>query len=109
MPTLIDERKIQEIVGRILGLTSPRRIILFGSAASGRMTRDSDLDLLVLADDPGDTRKHSVRLRQALGGLGVPVDVVVMAPARFEETKEVIGGIAYPANKYGKVIYEASG
>ncbi len=100
---------IQEIVRRILGLTSPRRIILFGSAASGRMTRDSDLDLLVLADDPGDTRKNSVRLRQALGGLGVPVDVVVMAPARFEETKEVIGGIAYPAHKYGKVIYEASG
>jgi uncharacterized protein len=39
----------------------------------------------------------------------MPVDVLVMAPARFEETKEVIGGIAYPANKYGKVIYEASG
>lgn len=109
MPKLDDERMIQEIVRRILGLTSPRRIILFGSAASGRMTRDSDLDLLVLADDPGDTRKNSVRLRQALGGLGVPVDVVVMAPARFEETKEVIGGIAYPAHKYGKVIYEASG
>jgi hypothetical protein len=31
-----------------------------------------------------------------------------MAPERFEETKYVIGGLAYPANKYGKVIYEAA-
>ena len=33
--------------------------------------------------------------------------IKVMATERFEETKHVIGGIAYPANKYGKVIYEA--
>lgn len=26
----------------------------------------------------------------------------------IEESKGVIGGIAYPANKYGKVIYEAA-
>jgi len=31
-----------------------------------------------------------------------------MATDRFEESKEVIGGIAYPANKYGKIIYEAA-
>ena len=27
---------------------------------------------------------------------------------RFEESKNVIGGIAYPAHKYGKVIYETA-
>jgi hypothetical protein len=31
-----------------------------------------------------------------------------MRTDRFEETKSVIGGIAYPANKYGKAIYEAA-
>lgn len=105
----VDEKIIQEIVGRILRVTSPQRIILFGSTASGRMTRDSDLDLLVVSAEPGDTRKASVSLRQVLRGMGMPMDVIVMEQARFEETKEIIGGIAYPANKYGKVIYEASG
>jgi len=33
--------------------------------------------------------------------------VVVMASERFEETKDLIGGLAYPADKYGRVIYEA--
>ena len=32
-----------------------------------------------------------------------------MDTERFEETKEIIGGLAYPANKYGRVIYEAAG
>jgi hypothetical protein len=62
----------------------------------------------VLLDHVEDTRLESVRLRSALRGLGRPVDMVVMSTRRFEETKQVIGGIAYPANKYGRVIYEAA-
>jgi len=31
-----------------------------------------------------------------------------MATERFEETKGLVGGIAYPANRDGKVIYEAA-
>jgi predicted nucleotidyltransferase len=84
------------------------RSSLFGSAATGRMTRDSDIDLLVLEGDPGDRRKESVRLRSTLHGLGYPVDVIVISTEWFEESKGVVGGIAYPANKYGKVIYEAA-
>jgi predicted nucleotidyltransferase len=100
-PTLVSE-----IVKRILEVAEPQRIILFGSAAMGQMTKDSDIDLLVLESVPGDTRQESIRIRQAVRGLGYPFDIIVMAVERFEESKHVIGGIAYPANKYGKVIYE---
>ncbi len=58
---------------------------------------------------PKQPRRQSVRLRNALRGLGYPFDVIVMATERFEETKEIIGGLAYPAQKYGRVIYEAAG
>ena len=104
----IDEKLIKEIVRRILSVAKPEQIILFGSAATGRMTRDSDIDLLVLETSPGNTREESVRLRAALRGLGFPFDVFVLDSKRFEETKDVIGGLAYPANKYGKVIYETA-
>jgi predicted nucleotidyltransferase len=100
-PTLVSE-----IVKRILEVAEPQRIILFGSAATGQMSKDSDIDLLVLESAPGDTREESVRIRQAVRGLGYPFDIIVMAVERFEESKEVVGGIAYPAHKYGKVIYE---
>jgi len=104
----IDQELIAEIVRRVLSVAQPDRIILFGSAASGQMTRDSDIDLLVLEANAGSTRQQSVRIGDALRGLGYPFDVIVMPTERFEETKRVIGGIAYPAHKYGKVIYAAA-
>jgi predicted nucleotidyltransferase len=105
----IDQKLIEEIIGRILNVTQPERIILFGSAATGKMTRDSDIDLIVLKKaTPVNPRKESVRLRQGLRGLDHAFDIIVMATERFEESKGVIGGIAYPANKYGKVIYETA-
>lgn len=99
---------LKKVVDRILTVAKPERIILFGSGATGLMTRDSDLDLLIIERDFRSQRDESARLRQALGDLGIPVDVFAMTPERFEETKGVIGGLAYPANKYGKVIYEAT-
>jgi len=104
----ISQTLVSEIVKRILDVAEPQRIILFGSAAMGEMSKDSDIDLLVLESAPGDTRKESVRIRQAVRGLGHPFDIIVMATERFEESKNVVGGVAYPANKYGEVIYEAA-
>src|SRR5436309_1158548 len=104
----IDERLTQEIVRRVLSVTEPDRIILFGSAATGQMTRDSDIDLLVVEPSPPDVYRESIIIGDALRGLGFPFDVIVIGTERFEETKEIFGGIAYPASKYGKVIYEAA-
>ena len=72
------------------------------------MTRDSDIDLLVVEPAPGNTREESVRIRRVLGDIGYPIDVLVISTERFEETKNIFGGIAYPAHKYGRVLYEAA-
>jgi len=103
-----DRDLLKKVVDRILAVAKPERIILFGSGATGRRTRDSDLDLLVIERDFKSQREESIRLREALGNLDIPVDVFAMTQERFEETKGVIGGLAYPANKYGKVIYEGA-
>jgi len=104
----IDKQTVHQIVRRILAVAKPDKVILFGSAATGSMTADSDIDLLVVEAAPGDRRAESVRLRRQLAGLGLPFDVIVISTEWFEESKNVIGGIAYPAHKYGTVIYEAA-
>jgi len=38
----------------------------------------------------------------------LPIDVLIIATERFEATKNIIGGTAYPAHKYGKVLYGAT-
>src|ERR1019366_6513732 len=104
----IDDTLVREILRRLLGVARPDRIILFGSAANGPMTRDSDIDLLVVAPASSNTLDERVRLYKSLRGLGFPFDVFIIGTERFEETKNIFGGIAYSANKYGRVIYEAA-
>ncbi|MEW6368806.1 MAG: nucleotidyltransferase domain-containing protein [Acidobacteriota bacterium] len=105
---MIDANLLQEIVNRILTVSKPDRIILFGSSATGRAAPDSDIDLLILEREVANPREASLTIRDALRGLRTPFDVVVMSTGRYDETKHVVGGIAYPANKYGKVLYEVA-
>lgn len=104
----IDQATIDEILRRILSVSNADRIILYGSAAVGRMTPDSDIDLLILERNPSNSMKKRVEIGDVLRGLGYAFDVRVMATDRFEESKDIVGGIAYPADKYGTVIYEAA-
>jgi predicted nucleotidyltransferase len=104
----VDEETIREIVRRILTVARPDKVILFGSAATGQMTRDSDIDLLIVEPDTSNQRTEYVRIRKALWDIDYPFDILFISTDWFEDSKDVIGGIAYPANKYGKVIYEAA-
>lgn len=104
----IDSKLQKVIVDRILSVTQPEKIILFGSAATDRFSPDSDIDILVLEKTVQNQHEERVRIRASLRGLGYPFDIIVMGSERFEESKNVVGGIAYPANKYGWVIYDAA-
>jgi len=104
----VDETLLSEIVRRVLTVAHPDRIILFGSAATGEMTKDSDIDLLVVAPAPKNRHEERLKIADAIGDIEYPVDVTIIASERFEATKDIIGGIAYPAHKYGRVLYETS-
>ena len=43
-----NKKLLQEVTRRIVASVQPRRVLLFGSAARGRMNKDSDLDMLVV-------------------------------------------------------------
>jgi predicted nucleotidyltransferase len=104
-----NDQRIAEALQIILlaqGQEKIRRIILYGSRARGIASPHSDFDLLVIEADPVRKWDEMRRLRQAMNDLPYPVDVWVLGEMEFEETKNVIGGLAYPAHKYGMVLYE---
>lgn len=103
-----DRRIAQELKNKLLtyGGRPIRRVILYGSRAHGTASGDSDFDLLVIEADPVQKREEMWRLRGMIDDLPYPVDVWVMGEQEFEETKGVVGGLAYPADKYGWVVYE---
>lgn len=80
---------------------------MFGSAARGDVGPDSDLDFLVLEDDVPDRLGESVRLRRALGNLGVPVDVIVMDKALAARRARVPGSMVHAALREGRVVAES--
>jgi len=99
---------LQEIVRRILAASAPEQIILFGSYARGEAGPDSDLDLLVIERGVEAPRQESVRLRRALRGLLVPIDVVVATPEQIQRHRDTIGLIYGPAVREGQVLYDRS-
>ena len=97
---------IPEITRRILSVSQPLKIILFGSYARGDYGPDSDLDLLVVLEGIESTRTESNRLRRVLRGLLTPIDVLVATPEQIEKHRKSIGLIYQPVLEEGKVIYE---
>lgn len=99
---------INEIVDRISKGYKPKKIILFGSYAHGEPTEDSDIDILIVTETrftPEETYKIQ---RKLLRYFAIPVQLICVSDEEFAETKDVIGGIAYPASKYGEILYEKS-
>ncbi len=99
---------LTEIVRRILAVSDPEQIILFGSYARGQPGPDSDLDLLVIERDVNAPRRESVRLRRALRGLLIPIDVIVATPQQIQRYRDTPGLIYGPAVREGKLLYDRS-
>ena len=103
---MTDLDQIPEITRRILDVSSPQKIILFGSYARGSYGPDSDLDLMVVMDHVKSPRSESIRLRRALRGLLAPIDIIVATSKQLERHKNTLGLIYQTVLTEGKVIYE---
>ena len=107
-PWAITPQKVEQAVQRLVAAGRPRKVILFGSYVRGETHRDSDLDVLVVTDNAvANVRKESARLRHALRGIRLCVDVLAVREGDFNRLKDKIGLIYREAIRHGEVVYEA--
>ncbi|MCI0527835.1 MAG: nucleotidyltransferase domain-containing protein [Nitrospira sp.] len=105
---VVTPKKVEAVIRRILEVSQPRKLILFGSYVRGNMNVNSDLDILmVTGDEVKNTRKESVRIRRALRGISMPMDILVIQESRLKELAELPGLIYREALKHGEVVYES--
>ena len=95
------------VIERIIEIGQPAKIILFGSYVRGPITPDSDLAILVVAGDGvQNPRQESVRLRSAIEGIHMPIDIIVVNRTAFATLKNQVGMIYREADRHGQVVYE---
>lgn len=102
----VDKTILQRIINRTVKSLKPRKVILFGSRVEGRAKEHSDIDLLVVLDEPMERERRFNFASQLGKGVGLRIQLIPILRETYEETKDVIGGIAYLATKYGVVLYE---
>ncbi len=99
---------IIEIVDRIVKEYKPEKVFLFGSYAYGEPTNESDLDILIITETRLSAEEIYKMRRKLLRHFSFPIQLISVSGEEFAETKDIIGGITYPATKYGEAIYEKS-
>ena len=104
---MIDEDTLRKIVDRVVAAAQPSRVILFGSYGRGDASADSDLDLMVVEPQVRDPYAEMVRLRTAVGSVGLGVDVLVYSEADLEERKDWCTSPVYWAVREGRTLYAA--
>jgi len=98
--------KIKEFSRRIGLEFGAERVILFGSYAQGTVTKDSDIDLLVVAKTDLAPRQPYCAVRRLIADVPASFDIIVKTPEEYNRWRSVVNHIVYFADKYGRILYE---
>lgn len=102
-----EQQQIDSLVQVIVEAVHPLRVILFGSAARGQATAESDVDLLVVVPD-GTHRRHTAQhLYRTIRGITIPFDLIVATPSDLEKHRDNPGLIYRSILQEGKTLYAA--
>ena len=101
------DRRVREVVDRIVSEFSPSKVLLFGSRARGDARPDSDVDLVVVWKDESPPRNRAAFVRLALGRVGFPMDLAVVTPSEFERLSQRKGHIFHAAVREGVFLHAA--
>ena len=108
-PVVADDTILAEIVNRLVPALRPQRIYLFGSQARGDADEGSDYDLLIVVERRDDEPvRMEVQARQALWGIGVPIDLVVMTAEYFDWMLEAAASLPATVVREGRLLYAAA-
>jgi len=99
------QKEIKKITWRIVKKYKPEKIILFGSFAWGRPTKDSDVDMLIIKSTRKDFIQRQMEVGRIING-ELPMDTLIRTPAEVKKRLD-LGDFFYEdiINK-GECLYE---
>ncbi len=103
---MVAMNQIEEFGRRIGQEFGAQKVLLFGSYARGTITKDSDVDVLVIGPFQGRSVDRSVEIRMKVRP-GFPVDLLVRTPEKVRERIEMGDTFMREILEQGRVLYEA--
>lgn len=98
----VSHSQISLVADKIKEKFNPQKVILFGSYASGKANKDSDVDILVIMNTQLKSYKQAALIRLTLDesfGVLFPMDIIVRSPEEFsklpQEQNAFINGIIF--------------
>jgi len=101
------KKEIDNISKQIINKYKPQKIILFGSAASGNFTADSDLDFFIIKEDTPYLGRDRYRELSKLIERDAAVDFIIYRPDEFNKWFKAKDPFLKKIIEEGKVLYEA--
>ena len=99
------KHNIEQVVEQIVDLANPSKIILFGSAAYGKTTPDSDLDFMVVVPNWQKIEKVVDLLNTKVRNRPMPCDFVVVTPSLLKKHHKTLGFIYSDVLDNGREVY----
>lgn len=100
------KRTLEKIVEYAARVAEPADIFLFGSMAHGRANVFSDVDLLIVSDNPVIKEEVVARIRSFSQELSLRADVLIYSRSEIEKEKQKQNSFIGAIIKSGKIIYK---
>ena len=106
---MLNSEQITRAAERVVAAASrPATVMVVGSYARGDADEGSDLDLIVVEPDLSDEGAEYLRLKAAIGRVGVGVDLLLFSRHDFDRRRQVPGTLPYWAMKEGRVLIDTT-
>lgn len=99
------QKEIESITQQILEKYKPEKVILFGSAARGKFSADSDADFLIIKKETPLYGADRIRELSRLIERNIPVDFLIYRPEEFNQRLEMGDPFLKVILREGKVLY----
>jgi predicted nucleotidyltransferase len=99
------QKEIESITQQILEKYKPEKVILFGSAARGKFSADSDADFLIIKKETPLYGADRIRELSRLIERNIPIDFLIYRPEEFKQRIEMGDPFLKIILREGKVLY----
>lgn len=100
------QKEIKRITDTIVKKYKPEKIILFGSYAWGKPTKDSDMDLFIIKNTKKDPFRRIPEVRSYLFNIDRAFDILVMTPEEVKKRLEMGDFFIEDIVNEDRVLYE---